>query len=206
MSKYILARSDEPGMDPQTMRGMFQFRHNVFREKLGWQVECRDGMEIDLFDDLNPVYALSKGQSNNIEGCWRLLPTTGKYMLQDTFPQLLRGEKAPSHPDIWELSRFAVVSERQGDLAQGSVSRVTFGMMRQIFEFAERQGIRNYVTVTSVAVERLFRRAGIPIRRFGDGKSMLVGKVLSVACWIDLNEETRQAVYRFAAETAREAA
>lgn len=193
-----MARSDDPTMDKGTLHGMFRFRNHVFHERLGWKVECRNGMERDVFDDLDPVYVVSKGKGRRIEGCWRLLPTTGAYMLKDTFPQLLGNEAAPEDPAIWELSRFAVRSSSQGLLSQGGVSAVTFEMMKQILAFAEENGIRSYVTVTSVAVERLFKRAGIPIRRFGDGKAQRVGHVLSVACWIDINDEVRQVVSRLA--------
>ena len=52
-----------------------------------------------------------------------------------------------------------------------------------------------FVTVTSVALERLLKRTGLPIRRFGDGKAQRVGKVLTVACWVDINEQFAGVVY-----------
>jgi acyl homoserine lactone synthase len=67
-------------------------------------------------------------------------------------------------------------------------------MIRSLLPFAEEHGIRHYVFVTSVALERLVTRIGLPLRRFGDGQAQRVGKVLSVACWLDVNEQFRQAV------------
>jgi len=45
---------------------------------------------------------------NAVVGCWRLLPTTGPYMLKDIFSHLLWGKPAPEQPDVWEISRFAI--------------------------------------------------------------------------------------------------
>ncbi len=195
MSEILLARSEDPGLDRETLHGMYHLRHRIFRERLGWEVESRNEMEIDIFDESNPVYVLSR-KKKEVDGCWRILPTTGPYMLKDTFPELLRGESAPRDSKIWELSRFAVHGGGKGDLAQGAVNETTFRMMQKIVDFALEQGIQSYVTVTSVAMERLFRRIGLPSRRFGDGKAQRVGKVLTVACWLDVNEESYRAVHQ----------
>lgn len=194
MNSIIVAQSHDPLLSRHTRQEMFRFRHKVFHERLGWEVSSRNGMEIDIFDELNPVYIVAKNGNSRVEGCWRILPTTGPYMLKDTFPQLLCGEAPPSASDVWELSRFAVESTSTGDLAQGKMGIVTFEMMRSAVEFADKRGIRHYVTVTSVALERLLKRAGIPMRRFGDGKAQRIGKVLSVACWVDIDDRLRQAV------------
>lgn len=194
MESIILARSNDPGIDRGLLHDMFRFRHKVFRERLGWEVASRNSMEVDVFDELDPVYMLARNERRAVEGCWRILPTTGPYMLKDTFPQLLRGESAPREKNIWELSRFAVESAANGDLAQANLGPVTFAMIGKVLAFAEQQGIDHYVMVTSVALERLLKRAGFPLRRFGDGKAERVGKVLSVACWVDINDQFRRVV------------
>ncbi len=195
MSQVQVVRNNQPAPFPDSLKGMFQFRHKVFYERLGWEVGSQDGMERDAFDDLDPVYMLAEAQDNEVEGCWRLLPTTGAYMLEETFPQLLRGASAPKDPAIWEISRFAVLPAASSSSRQATLCSITFDILRSGVDFADRNGIRHYVFVTSVAVERLLKRAGLPLRRFGDGRAQKVGKVLSVACWIDIDDETRQAVY-----------
>lgn len=205
MGSIIVAQSNDPEMSRRTMLDMYRFRHKVFHDRLGWEVNSRNGMEIDIFDELDPVYIVAKDGQKRVEGCWRLLPTSGPYMLKDTFPQLLRGEAAPEEGHIWELSRFAVESSATGDLAQGNLSLVTFEMIRSVVEFAEKQGIRHYVTVTSVALERMMRQADICLRRFGDGKAQRIGRVLSVACWVDV-DRLRQSVDALSADLRREAA
>ena len=202
MNGIIVAGPSDPALNRSTMLDMYRFRHKVFHDRLGWEVASRFGMEIDVFDALNPVYVVAKDEASRVEGCWRMLPTTGPYMLKDTFPQLLRGENAPEEAQIWELSRFAAESTETGDLAQGNLGLVTLEMIRSIVDFAQRWGITHFVTVTSVAVERLMKRAGIPMRRFGDSRAERVGKVLSVACWVNV-ESLRLAVY---GDLSREAA
>lgn len=195
MTGIVMARAGETGLPGEALQAMYKFRNKVFNERLGWEVQSFDGMEIDAYDGLGPVYMLSHGEIGKVSGCWRLLPTEGPYMLKNTFPQLLRGETVPESPRIWELSRFAVHSDSNGDLAQGQMGETTFSMIRRVYEFAVLNGIQQYVTVTSVALERMMKKAGFPMRRFGDGKAQRVGKVLSVACWIDINEQFRKAAY-----------
>lgn len=194
MQSVVAFKSNDAQVDRQVVRRMFRFRHKVFRERLGWEVESRNGLEIDRYDDLDPVYMVSHNDHKEIMGSWRLLPTMGPYMLKDTFPQLLCGENAPQDPSIWEVSRFATVTTGPRERVQANLGQVTFDMIRSLLPFAEEHGIRHYVFVTSVALERLVTRIGLPLRRFGDGQAQKVGKVLSVACWLDVNEPFRQAV------------
>ncbi len=182
-------------MDPATLHGMFSLRNTIFKDRLGWDVESRDGLEIDRFDELDPIYMVARHKARAVDGCWRLLPTTGPYMLSHTFPELLRGEPAPKDEAVWELSRFAVAPTDPQDRRQINFSLTTFGMMQRVFEFGHDNGIGQYVTATSVSLERMLRRIGLPLKRFGDGKAIKVGNVLSVACRIEINEQSRAAVY-----------
>ncbi len=201
MRRIVMGHAGDPEMDRDAMLGMFRLRDTIFHKRLGWDVRSENGCERDVFDELSPVYMVARGSRRAVEGCWRLLPTTGPYMLRDTFPQLLRGEPAPCDPEIWELSRFAVAPTSIDDRRQVNFGAVTFEMMQRVVDFAESHGIGSYVTVTSVALERMLRRAGIPLRRFGDGKAQRIGKVLSVACWVFIDAQCREAVYNGAADT-----
>ena len=68
---------------------MHRLRYRVFKERLGWDVEVSGDMEIDEFDACRPAYLLQTDDDGRIQGCVRLLPTTGPTMLRDTFPVLL---------------------------------------------------------------------------------------------------------------------
>lgn len=193
--EIIIGRQTDAHVGNQVLNGIYALRYKVFYEKLGWDVDTNNGLEIDCFDQLNPVYMAAINDQKNVQGCWRLLPTQGPYMLRNTFPILLRGEDIPASEDIWELSRFAVVADENDRHLQVNMNRVSFEMIRRVYDFAVDNNIKKYVTVTSVALERLLKRIGIPIYRFGDKKSQKIGKVYSVACWVDVNEQFREAVY-----------
>ncbi|WP_430649854.1 acyl-homoserine-lactone synthase [Bradyrhizobium ottawaense] len=51
---------------------------------------------------------MNRSSSGHVQGCGRLLPSTGPTMLIDTFPILLDGSPAPRSDQIWGSSRFAL--------------------------------------------------------------------------------------------------
>ncbi len=166
---------------------VFRLRHEIFKGRLNWEVDSEDGLERDCFDDLDPYHIVMQSQDGAVNGCWRALPTTGDYMLKDIFPQLLQGEKAPEQENIWEISRLAV---RKGSAMpkRGSIGDVSIGLVRSFRDFALKHGIHAYVTVTTLAGERLLKQLGVELRRLGEGKSIQVGIERSVALWIDVNQ------------------
>jgi len=160
MSEIVLGGGEFPGFDARTLRGMFAFRHQVFFNKLKWDVETRDNLEYDLFDTMNPVYMLARQPQGAIEGCWRLMPTTDDYMLKDTFPQLLRGESVPCDPHVWELSRFAVDASSDAGAVQAPLNGVTMEMIRRLYDFAQAREVARFVTVSPVR-PREWRQNGV---------------------------------------------
>lgn len=169
---------------------MYRLRARVFRDRMGWEVPVLSGMEIDGYDALDPYYMMIKGRGNRVFGCWRMLPTIGPYMLKDTFPSLLGGQSAPEAENIWELSRFAI--ETDGAQAFGFAD-IALEAMREIVAFGDRMNISRYVTVTTTPIERLLRRTGIAISRFGP--PLRIGVENAVALDIDIGEQTHQALF-----------
>lgn len=194
MTELVLGTPSDPTMSTDVLNSMFRFRYEIFHDKLGWDVSVEDSLERDEFDELAPYYLISVDNQQKTNGCWRLLPTTGSYMIKDTFTDLLRGERVPEQTSIWELSRFAVSAGSSGQTGQIALNRITFQMMGELIDFADQRGITHYVTAMSVAVERLMKKAGIPMQRFGDRKASRVGHTLSVASWIPVNDELRHVV------------
>lgn len=170
---------------------MYRFRAQVFRERMGWEVTTLDDMEVDGYDGLLPYYMLIRGQDTTVCGCWRLLPTEGAYMLKDTFPQLLHGHQAPEASDVWELSRFALAAncDQQGF----GFTEFAMNAIREIIAFGEQRRLSSYVTVTTTAVERLLRRTGIEIHRFGP--PLRIGKENAIALTVVLSEQTHTALF-----------
>lgn len=169
---------------------MYQLRAKVFKDRMGWEVSILSGMEIDGYDALDPYYMVIREPGNAVRGCWRLLPTVGPYMLKDTFPELLHGHPVPEGEKIWELSRFAIETDGQKSFG---FTDLALDAMREIVTFGDRMGIERYVTVTTTAIERLLRRSGIAVARFGP--PIRIGVENAVALDIDIGDETHQALF-----------
>jgi acyl homoserine lactone synthase len=138
-------------------------------------------MEIDGYDAIDPYYMLMTEDGGLLRGCWRLLPTDGPYMLKDTFPELLHGEVAPQDPHIWELSRFAIETEGEHSFGFSNIAMQSIG---EIIRFGHEHAITQYITVTTTAIERMLRRAGVVIRRFGP--PLTIGVETAVAIYVDI--------------------
>lgn len=192
MGNITLARHGDGSLNRQIATEMYRLRHEVFHDRLGWDVTSDHGMEHDEFDKANPVYVLVRDDDGEVVGCWRILPTIGPNMLRDTFPQLLNGQRAPQQKNVWELSRFAVATSKAAVSGYG-LSTIPFQMMRTIFRFAQRNGIARYVTVTTVALERLIAKSGVNLRRLGP--PLKIGRVMTVACYVEIDEITEFALF-----------
>ncbi len=178
--------------------GMFRLRYETFRVRLGWDVETTDdGLEIDQFDGDNSNYILARSAEGAIDACWRLLPTLGPNMLRDVFPQLLAGQPVPAAADVWELSRFALATDRLAAAELAGNYQLSFGPMSvalitEAARFAKEHGIVRYVTVTTAAIERMLKKQGLHIHRLGP--PLKIGNVLTLACFIEIDEISLRAV------------
>lgn len=188
LSSFTTHRSD---LSDNTINDIFEQRYNVFYKRLNWEVSTTESKEVDEFDSLNPVYVVSKS-NNKVAGSMRLLPTTGRYMLKDTFPEALDGDQAPTESTVWEISRF-FVDKNQNQLLYGTTNH-TIELMRSAYFFAVSNSITQFVLVTTVAIERYMNRIGFKTERFGEGNSVYLGKERSVALKLNIDEEYYRAV------------
>lgn len=181
-------REDSGGLFAQ----LSSYRHKVFVETLGWELQTQNGWELDQFDRPDTLYVVSKNGDGMVNGCARLLPTDRPYLLGEVFPQLMNGLPIPCSPDIWELSRFAAVDFDQSmtsALGQFS-SEVAVGLLQHSIGCAAMQGAKKLITVSPVGIERLLRRAGFRSHRAGP-PVVSEGHAI-VGCWIDIEENRAQ--------------
>ena len=171
---------------------MHRLRYRIFKERLGWDVQVSGDMEIDEFDACRPVYLLQRTEDSGVQGCVRLLPTTGPTMLRDTFPALLDGDAAPTSDSIWESSRFGVdLCTREAKTA-GSIARATYELFAGMIEFGLMRQLTDIVTVTDARMERILCRARWPLRRLGSPRP--IGKTIAVAGYLEVSRERLQCV------------
>ncbi|MBI3899435.1 MAG: GNAT family N-acetyltransferase [Gammaproteobacteria bacterium] len=184
--ELVAARSSDNSIKHNDMPKMFELRYRVFRQRLQWDVATNGRYEQDDYDRDDTVYVIARTPQGDIDGCCRLLPTTGPYMLKDTFPELLQGRPAPSDPSIWEISRFATSSRDKGDGARFSDTPVR--LIDKLVEFGAAAHISSFVFVTTVAFERLLRHLGLICPRLAP--PMQIGIEKTVALQLNVNAHT----------------
>jgi N-acyl-L-homoserine lactone synthetase len=167
---------------------MHRLRCRVFKERLGWDVQVSGDMEIDEFDALHPAYLLQRANDGHIQGCVRLLPSSGANMLRHAFPILLDGASAPASPTIWESSRFALDIHPDAPKAAHGVATATYELFAGLIEFGLWRQLTDVVTVTDVRMERILRRVGWPLRRIGQPRAL--GNTLAVAGFVEISAES----------------
>jgi acyl homoserine lactone synthase len=171
---------------------MHRLRYRVFRERLDWDVQVSGDMEIDAFDALLPCYLLQRAGDGRIQGCVRLLPSTGPTMLRDIFPVLLDGACAPASPAIWESSRFALDVADDAPKGAHGLATATYELFAGMIEFGLSRQLTDVVTVTDARMERILRRAGWPLRRIG--KPRPLGSTLAVAGYLEVSTDALERV------------
>ena len=152
---------------------MFRDRADQFKARLGWEVQVTAaGEERDEYDALNPLYVIWQGPDGAHGGSMRLMPTTGRVMVNEHFAHLLAG--APIRdPGIWECTRFC--------LARGAAPNVAGALMLGGGEAMRGLAIRQYVGVFDARMVRIYRMIGASpeiLGGMGQGRDRI-----SVGCW-----------------------
>ncbi|NVZ62968.1 GNAT family N-acetyltransferase [Pseudomonas gingeri] len=170
MYRFVCRRFAD--MDKDALEKLGRFRHEVFIGNLRWDVVSLHplpGIEIDQFDTDGTIFITALDSKGQVVGCTRLLPTTQPYLLGEVFPRLC-DKPVPRDAKVWELSRYAAISEVSGTLG--------ISLFKVSMQFAHMQGVRDVVAVTTQSLERYFLRHGVELRRLGGslsrGKDKLV--------------------------------
>ena len=168
---------------------MFLLRGRVFGDRLGWEVDVKNGREIDQFDNLDPAYVVGLDDEGYVVSCVRALQTTGPHMLADVFQTILDGEPPLRSSRIWESTRFCVDTQRlTRDGTMRGVSQATAELMIGSLEFCKNAGITDIITVIDPVMNRvLIRSDNAPYDYVGSTKQM--GKVPAMAALLDCTDE-----------------
>jgi N-acyl-L-homoserine lactone synthetase len=117
----------------------------VFVDRLGWQLPSpQSWLEVDDFDNECAVYLVARSpMTGGHAGSVRLLPSTGKHMLNSLFQSLCAGA-VPVGNDCWEISRLVTSPP---DVAGTSVIKLHRLMALALLEFAALNSIHRYTLV-----------------------------------------------------------
>jgi len=136
---------------PHIKRMMFRKRKLIFHDMLGWAVDCDGDEERDIYDHPGTVYVINY-QHGDVLGMWRLLPTTGSYMLRDIWPDYADGY-LPSKNSAWELSRFFIDREKVD--TQDGFERVALDMFCTMAEFLTLKGVDEVIMLQDPSITYL---------------------------------------------------
>jgi acyl homoserine lactone synthase len=137
---------------PDIRDSMYRLRKKVFSDHLGWEVHVDGDREYDEFDRPDTVYVLYV-KDQEVYGVWRILPTTGPYMLADVFPDLAPRGGIPRDTATWELSRYCMDVEFFGG-NELALHRAQLDMFCTLAEFAILYGIEELLLVQEPSMTR----------------------------------------------------
>ncbi len=192
MESLLLSGSKTQPEEIHLLDRMYKLRHTVFAERLRWTSLNNSQREIDLYDVINPVYLICRDPAGEVVGCWRLLPTTGPYMLRDIFAHLLWGAPPPEQPDIWEISRFAIDPQWRDYDSLGAVGSVVGQMLLDLFDFSEANGITRIIAASDIRFDRILKRAGLKTTHYGPAVRMENSH--AVAGWANITPKNRKRI------------
>lgn len=172
---------------------MHVLRRIVFSDRLGWDVIVKDGLEVDVFDEADPLYLLSIDPVKNVvRGTLRLLPTTGPNMLRDVFGCLLPDGETIESAAIWESSRFAVHPFYAEERSNNRLNRTTGELFAGLVEVGMLAGLSQIVSVYDARMRRVLKQAGYPAEVIGTPQR--IGSVMTYAGLGEVSEEALEKI------------
>src|ERR1700716_852597 len=162
---------------------MHRIRKTVFKDRLGWGVTISGELEFDEYDVLGASFLSSIDRYGTLNGCVRLLPTTGPNMLRDIFPSFVTKAAVPRGERVWEASRFVVSGNTTA--AEAGLSQTTYDLLIGVLKFGLSNGISTIACVVDVRMERILRRAGWQLERLGPPRR--IGNTIAMAGQLEVS-------------------
>jgi len=160
-----------------------RLRHRVFAEKLRWVPPTEDGQEMDMYD----LWGVTIGvlsHDGTLLGMARLLPSSGKFMLENEFGALLPGGYTiRKEQDTAEITRLAV----NPDIQDSKLStQVMLGTLKGIYQWAVENEIRYYYLEVEHRFLRALRMLGFPCEPIGPVVKLPPAGASAVAALYDM--------------------
>lgn len=131
---------------------MHRDRTAQFRDRLKWDVAVdADGFERDEYDAMDPLYVIWELPDGTHGGSMRFLPTSGRTMVHDHFPELLGGADIRSD-HIWECTRFCI--------AKGAGAHVAAALMLAGGELMRAFDLTHLLGVFDARMVRIYNMIG----------------------------------------------
>lgn len=196
-AEHLTATFGRHADHPERVDKFYKFRYGLFVKSLGWQLQARNGREIDQFDHDFAEYCVVSENADIIAG-FRAIRTDHDYLAAQEFPHLATIRAYPRRADVWEISRFGIAPH----LAGTDLASINYGLM---LRFARQRGATALVALADLIYERYLRTLGIRTRRYGPpqviGTDAFGRKLRCVAGEIPLADQAPGRVQRLIAFT-----
>jgi acyl-homoserine lactone synthase len=127
---------------------MFRARKRMFVDLFKWDLDVIDGCyEQDQFDTDDAVYLYAADAKGRHAGSLRLLPTTGRHLMREIFPDLCEGGP-PVDPGVWEITRLCYATETR----MAERVRIRQQLATALVEFGLLWGISRYTCLCDVGL------------------------------------------------------
>jgi acyl homoserine lactone synthase len=186
--KHIEFQEDEllvTTLQGPQLKQSYRFRHKVFAESLQWVPVSADREEVDIYD----LWGSTVGAFHNdgtLLGMARLLPSSGKFMLENDFMALLPSEHTiRKSPDTAEITRLAV----DPDIRDAKLStRTMLAVLKGVYQWAVENEIRYYYLEVEHRFLRALRMLGFPCEPIGPVVKLPPGGASAVAALYDMEQ------------------
>lgn len=161
----------------------YALRHRVFAEKLGWVPQSEDRQEMDMYD----LWGINIGvlsPDGTLLGMARLLPSSGKFMLESEFGALLPPEYVVrKERDTAEITRLTV----DPDIHDAKYStQILLGVLKGIYQWAVENEVRYYYLEVEHRFLRALRMLGFPCEPVGPVVKLPPAGASAVAALYDM--------------------
>jgi acyl homoserine lactone synthase len=165
------------------LKQSYRFRHRVFAETLQWVPASADREEVDLYDLWGETVGVLQ-DDGTLLGMARLLPSSGKFMLEHDFGALLPpGYRIRKAPDTAEITRLAV----DPDIRDAKRStRIMLAVLKGIYQWAVENDIRYYYLEVEHRFLRALRMLGFPCEPIGPVVQLPPAGASAVAALYDM--------------------
>ena len=139
--------------------GMFTDRAKQFSQRLGWDVKVdQKGLERDQYESCGPIYVIEHDANDVHCASMRLLPTTGRTMLNDHFRAAYDGPEI-SEPDTWECTRFCI--------AKGADRLAVLRLLTAGARLMHELNIKRYVATFDGRMQRVYEALNVSPKILG---------------------------------------
>jgi len=156
----------------------FQLRYKSLIDQQYWRLSHFKGMEYDQYDTPAASYLVWQDQDGVVRGSVRVTPTDRPYMLQEIWPDMVKGVELPSSLSVWEATRFCVDPELKKPERRRIVAELVLGFL----EFGLKNDIKQMIGVMPKQLwESCFIKNGWEIeyigteKTFDDGSKIMAG-------------------------------